>query len=181
MPASKHGTTSREPTEWRIHREARRARGAIIALDRAHALACTRLEKAERQQALRHEWFDTHADLVDEHQLVRRAERARETQIRITAINTPEPAVRDLLGPEPTVQRQRLLWRRAVERTAVYNARHRDLVIPADGGACEQLLGAHPADRGAANDYDRAAAAINASVAASRAIGPREADLGVAL
>ena len=84
-------------------------------------------------------------------------------------------------APSPTLQRQRLLWRRAVERTAVYNARHRDLVIPADGGACEQLLGARPADRGAASDYDRAAAAINVAVAASRAIGPHEADLGVAL
>ena len=114
-------------------RPARRARGAIVALDRAHALACARLDRAERQQAQRHEWFDTHSDLVAEHQLVRRAERARETQVRITAVNTPEPAVRDVLGPEPTIQRQRLLWRRAVETTALYNARHRDVAIPADG------------------------------------------------
>jgi hypothetical protein len=162
-------------------RQARRARGAIVALDRAHALAYARLDRAERQQAHRHEWFDTHADLVAEHQLVRRAERARETQVRITAINTPEPAVRDVLGPEPTIQRQRLLWRRAVETTAVYKARHRDLVIRVEGGVCEQLLGARPADHRAASDYDRAAAAIKVAVASDRASGPHEADLGVAL
>jgi len=161
--------------------QSRRARAAIVALDRAHALACARLDKAERQQAQRHEWFETHSDLVGEHQLVRRAERARETQVRITAINTPDAVVRDLLGPEPTIQRQRLLWRRAVETTALYNARHRDLVIPVDGDACEQLLGARPSDHGAARDYDRAAAAINVAAATSRAIGPHEADLGVAL
>jgi conjugative relaxase-like TrwC/TraI family protein len=83
--------------------QVRRAHAAIVGLDRAYAVACARLDKAERQQAQRHEWFDTHSELVAEHQLVRRAERARETQVRITAINTPDPAVRDLLGPEPII------------------------------------------------------------------------------
>jgi conjugative relaxase-like TrwC/TraI family protein len=158
----------------------RRARAAIVALDRSLTHVSARLENAERQQAQRHDWFDTHSDLLAEHNLARRAERARETQVRIAAINTPDGAVIDILGPEPTAQRERLQWRRAVETTAIYNARHPQ-AGPTDGGRCEQLLGTRPADTEARHDYDLAVWTINAAIAARPATREQETDLGMAL
>ena len=148
--------------ERRVGRTPRRAIAALDALGRAHAHASARLEKLEHQQALRHEWFETHSDLVAEQQVVR-ARNAREIQVRIAATNYPDRALRDLLGPEPTIQRERLHWRRAVEMTATYNARYPQ-ARPAEGGAREQLLGTRPTNREAARDYDQAASAINAAM-----------------
>ena len=66
------------------------------ALDRADETMSARLDEAERKQHRRDIWLDEHAHLIDARDLVTRAERAREIQIRVAAINNPDAAVRDL-------------------------------------------------------------------------------------
>ena len=166
--------------ERRVGRTPGRAITALSALRRAHTHASARLDNLEHQQALRNEWFETHSDLVDEQQVVSRAEHAREIQVRIAATNHPDRAVRTLLGPEPGSQRERLHWRRAVEMTATYNARYPQ-GRPAEGSAREQLLGLRPTSREAGRHYDQAAAAINVVTGARSAERAREADSGVSL
>jgi conjugative relaxase-like TrwC/TraI family protein len=158
-----------------------RARAAIRALDRALTHTSARLDQGERRQALRHEWLEGHSDLVAEHQVVRRAERARETQVRVAVVNNPDAAVRDVLGPEPNLQRDRRAWRQAVAATAVYRARNPDAVADASGGADQQLLGVRPASRDAAREYDVATSAINAAIATNAKSRQRVADVGVEL
>jgi conjugative relaxase-like TrwC/TraI family protein len=161
-------------------RDPKRARSALIALDRAYTHTSARLERAELRQSKRLDWLEVHADLVAELQVVRRAERARETQVRVAAINSPDVIVRDLLGPQPTVQRQRLRWRRAVEATAIYRARNPE-ALPTAGDASNQLLGARPDARGAAREYDLAASAVDAVVTTTVAERRRNLDVGVEL
>ena len=170
-PASDGGHVGRAPE---------RAIAALNALGRAHAHAWFRLENLERQQSLRDEWFESHSDLVAEQEVVRRAEHAREIQVRIAAAGNPDQVVRTLLGPEPASQRERLHWRRAVEMTATFNARYPQ-ARPAKGSAREQLLGGRPANREAARHYDQAAAAISVVTATRSATRAREADSGVSL
>ncbi len=139
--------------------EGKRARGALIAIDRACERMLARLAKAEHQQARRNEWFKAHADLVAEHHLVRRAERLRETQVRVAAINASDYDVLVVLGPEPALQRERVGWRAAVEAIATYRARYPEAVSTGAGGI-DQLLGGRPTDREASREYNRAVAAI---------------------
>jgi conjugative relaxase-like TrwC/TraI family protein len=158
-----------------------RARAALRALDRALTHTSAQLDNSERRQALRHEWLEAHSDLVAEHQVVRRAERARETQVRVAAVNNPDAAVRDVLGSEPTLQRERRSWRHAVAATAVYRARYPDAVADATGGAGQQLLGVRPASREAAREYDIATSAINTAFASNGASRQRAVDAAIEL
>ncbi len=160
--------------------DSERARAALEALDRAHVNMSARLDKAEARQNQRDEWFDAHADLLDARDLVARAERAREIQVRVAAINNPDPAVRDLLGPQPANQRERLAWRRAVEATALYNARYPRHSVT-NGDARERLLGDRPANYQAARSYDQTASAINAVLIRKSASRTLEADHGIEL
>lgn len=159
-----------------------RARAALLALDRALTHTSARLANHESQQALRHEWLEAHSELVGEHQVVRRAERARETQVRVAAVNNPDAAVRDVLGSEPTLQRDRRAWRHAVATTAVYRARNPGAVSDApEGDAGQQLLGVRPRSREAAREYDIATSAINAAIATNAISRQRAADVGIEL
>ena len=146
----------------------RHARGAIDALDRSHRHALKRLDGALDQQAARQMWMAEHSDLVEEHALVRRAERAREIQVRVAATTSLSPSVREVLGAEPSNQRERLAWRSAVEAIAAYHARFPN-VASADGNVRERLLGARPTDVNAAADYARAAVDVDAAVLALNA------------
>ncbi len=158
-----------------------RARPALRALDRALTHTSAQRDQSEHRQALRYEWLEAHSDLVAEHQVVRRAERARETQVRVGAVNNPDAAIRDVLGPEPTLQRDRRAWRHAVAATAVYRARNPGAVADATGGAGQQLLGIRPTLREAAREYDIATLAINAAIATSTKSRQHAAEVGIEL
>jgi conjugative relaxase-like TrwC/TraI family protein len=155
----------------------RRTRAAIEALDRAHRHALRRLEYAADQQDARLGWMAEHADLVAEHALVRRAERAREIQIRVAATTSLSATVHDVLGPEPNTQRERLAWRSAVEAIAVYHARYPGAATH-EGGTWEQLMGDRPADTRAAAEYANAASAIDAVMLSRSGSMSATADLG---
>jgi conjugative relaxase-like TrwC/TraI family protein len=98
-----------------------RARDAIAALHSAYVHATARLERALSQQAQRTSWLEEHAEVVAKYTMLRRAERARESQVRMLA---PHSAA---ASAEPSTQRERLVWRRALEAIAVRQAR-----IPTD-------------------------------------------------
>jgi hypothetical protein len=70
--------------------------------------------------------------------------------------------VQEVLGPEPTTQRERLLWREAVEATALHHARYGN-AMSMTNSPTERLLGARPDDPAAARSYDKAAASLNAA------------------
>ena len=169
------------PVGGPVGRDTDRAHAALEGLDRAHANMVGRLEKAETRQAQRAEWFAIHADLIDARELVTRAETAREIQVRVAAVNNPDPAVRDLIGPEPTNQRERLAWRHAVEAAAVYSARYPHRAGLTSRSAHERLLGARPTTREAGDAYDETAAAINAVLVGKSVQQSRAADLGLEL
>ena len=142
-----------------------RANSAITHLDRAIASQERKLAAANRQQTERNQWLAEHADVVAEHALVVRAERARETQVRIAAIHqVPEALVR-LIGPEPWLQRDRHTWRRAIETTALYRERHDATVVASHG--IRAVLGERPAGSLARAEYAAATRTIeDAQVAA---------------
>ena len=173
--APKSGNSSSE------ERDPIRAHAALIALEPRYAHTSVRLERAEFKQSKRLDWLEVHADLVAELQVVRRAERARETQVRVAAINSPDVTVQDLLGPEPTVQRQRLRWRRAVEATPRSDRVRNPEALPTAGDATNQLLGARPNARHPAREYHLAASAVDAVVTATVPERRRNLDVDVEL
>ena len=135
-----------------------RAASAIAHLDRALAKQERRLDAARRQQSDRREWNADNADVVAEHDLVARAERARETQVRAAAIHEPSASWIRIIGPEPSLQRDRHAWRRAVETTAIYRDRH-GTSLP-EGDDIAAVLGPRPQDPLAAADYAQVARMI---------------------
>ena len=78
-----------------------------------------RLQAALRQAAQREAWMTTHADIVDRHDLLRRAERHRRTQLRQDPEKTLDPAELALVGAEPELQRDRLMWREQLVGRAI--------------------------------------------------------------
>jgi hypothetical protein len=138
-----------------------RASSAIGHLDRAIASQSRKLEAARRQQTQRHDWLLEHADVVAEYDLLHRAERAREAQLRTAAIHQTEGTLLRLVGPEPSLQHDRLVWRRAVEASALYRERYG--VQPTETGAIAGVLGERPANGIAAAEYAEAAAMIAAA------------------
>ena len=136
----------------------RRAASALRHLDRRATSVERKLDAATRQQLNRSDWLADHADMVVEFQMTQRAERARENQIRIAAIHQPSDALVQLVGPEPALQRERQVWKRAVETVALYTERYG--IAAGTGTGIESVLGACPRDPLAAADHADAAATI---------------------
>ena len=151
-----------------------RATSAIGHLDRALAKQGRRLDAALRQRGERREWDATNAEVIADYDLVARAERARETQVRATAIHQPSVALIRIIGPEPPLQRDRHVWRRVVEATAVYQDRYGSQ--SADGDGITAVLGPRPQDPLAAAEYTQVARMIadarGIHHAAETAVGP---------
>jgi hypothetical protein len=161
------------------HWEVRRARSALAALDHAEQHTRARLLRALSQRDRRDQWLREHAELVADYEIVRRAERVRETQIRVDAVASHGHVERELFGPEPSSQRERLAWRRAVEAIAVYRARypHPQDVEQQRGQA---ILGPRPTDQKALADYVRTNALIgNARRTTDDRVQQRSAELGI--
>ena len=162
------------PAEGAVGPQARtpRASSAIAHLDRAVASQERKLAAANLQQTYRHEWLAERADVVTEHDLLVRAERARETQVRVAAIHDVPEALIRLIGPEPSRQRDRHAWRSAVESTALYRERYEVTPVGRDG--VRAVLGDRPTDGLAGAEYAEAARLI-----AEAQVAARSADLAV--
>lgn len=143
---------------------AQRSRRKLETLDRAHSRILVKLRAARRQQSERNLWLDTHADDIAERDLTSRAERARETQIRVTATHDVARPMREVLGDEPASQRERLAWRHAIEAAAIHRARYETEPVPG-GEGYEWALGPRPDDKAAARSYGDATITIDAALA----------------
>ncbi len=135
-----------------------RASSAIGHLDRAITGQGHKLDAALRQQTRRLDWLEEHAEIVSEHDLVRRGERAREIQVRTAALQQPAGALLRLIGPEPSLQRDRHVWQRAIEAAAVYRERYD--AQPAGNRGIPAVLGERPAAAVAGAEYAEAARMI---------------------
>ena len=137
-----------------------RAERTVTHLDRAITRQERRLSAAERQAADRSTWLVEHADVVTEHDLVSRAQRAREVQIAAAALHDVPSALLSVIGPEPASQRERHAWRKAVESAAIYRERHG---VTATGDSPDAVLGPRPPDPLGAAERSEALAAISAA------------------
>jgi hypothetical protein len=99
--------------------------------------ATGQLYALQHRAVARTAWFAEHADLVDEHRLLRSAVQLREADIRQHAVTVGLPGL-DPVDLDATAA-QRTGWRHAVEQAALYRDRHD---ITDDG----TLLGPPPTD-----------------------------------
>ncbi len=88
--------------------------------ERAIARHEGRLGDLRAQQDAHDAFADEHAAEFEQARILALATSARRLTVRITAVADPPRAALDLVGPRPTVQRERLRWDRAVESVAVY-------------------------------------------------------------
>ena len=117
-----------------------------------------RIANAVTQQEAREHWLDDHTDLLDEHRVVRGAERAVEVRIRQQPLAHLPDSVVAVLGPEPSRQSDRVGWVAATSAVAIHHHRHG--IEPTDlddqhGPAA--ILGTRPGEPAAATSWDYAA------------------------
>ncbi len=86
----------------------------IQFLDGAIGKTSQRLDEARSRQEQRTEWLDKHADVVDRHDLMRRAERHRRSKIAANPEQYLPPDVAEQTGPAPLLQRERRAWSAAL-------------------------------------------------------------------
>jgi hypothetical protein len=122
-----------------------------------------RIDTLRSQWQARRSYFESHLDEVDRLTVVRRAEQARELQVRTEAHIRPPATVVAELGPEPRGVEARQSWQNAVETAAIRDERFNSTADEPDRDWSERL--AH------------AAVATAQSAAAER--NAVEADLGV--
>jgi hypothetical protein len=132
----------------------------ILRVDQALSGIEGRIAHHEGRQAERNAFLDGHAEDVDRVDLLRRAERARELQIRTAALDDIPDDVVDLLGPPPTSRSERMSWEAAVAEIAVYRERYAAPEAPADPTELADLLGPRPSTGPARRAWDGAAALI---------------------
>jgi conjugative relaxase-like TrwC/TraI family protein len=125
-------TAQHDSRSWKPGARRTAANGAANAtreLDRLDASLNrldARIASLRGQWQVRRAYFDLHADEVDRLNVVRRAEQARELQVRTEARVRPPAATVAALGPEPTVHTERQSWINAVETRAIHNERFGD-------------------------------------------------------
>ena len=132
MLALETHATAEEPAKVSLTRVQASLRSLEIAEQRLQRT----LDAAERQQREHDHWHVNNEATIAEYELTCRSERAREAQIRSTAVISAPEAVRRLIGDEPDSLRARHTWRRAVEATALYVDRYGgDLSFLRDDGS----------------------------------------------
>jgi hypothetical protein len=120
----------------------------------------------ERRQA----YLADHPVEVAAYPVIRRAELARELELRAeAAVHPPDPVVA-ALGQSPANPIARRAWIDAAELAAVHHERY-GIKRALDGGdVAERAVGRRPAAVGAALSWDRAADAVRAADAAARSV-----------
>lgn len=121
----------------------RAAAREMASLDQAIAGCEHRITDLQGAQA-RHEAFAIdHAPQFAEREVLRRAELARRLQVRIAAVAEPPSSITAIVGAEPSSQRHRLRWQRAVEAIAVY-LDEQGVQPPEHPLSASELLGSAP-------------------------------------
>ncbi|MGI8807262.1 MAG: MobF family relaxase, partial [Acidimicrobiales bacterium] len=97
----------------------RSAGGEIDAIDRSLSGIDARIDSLRAQWKERHDYLDDHGDEVSRLSLVRRAEEARELQVRTAGRLSVSPEADAADGPAPAAQALRQAWLARVEHLAV--------------------------------------------------------------
>ena len=122
-----------------------------------------------------------HPDEVVAYPLVRRAELARELELRAAAAFAPPHAVVEALGAPPANPIALRAWVDAAEAAAVHNERYGGSARATAVGAAEAVLGARPEELFAAASWDRAAQALKAAARAAAEMVERERTSAIGL
>lgn len=139
-------------------REVERLDGDLARLD-------ARIERLETGLAERAAYLAGHPAEVAAYPLVRRAELARDLQVRAQAAITPPARLTATLGQPPEDAIARRAWTDAAELVAVHTERYGTTEPTPQGDTPEQVLGARPQSFAAALSWDRAAEATKAAEA----------------
>lgn len=159
------------------HAEATAARDALLAqrraaalrdagrhrsndLDRAVERVDGRLAALAPAVEARLAYLAEHPEEVVSYPLLRRAELARELELRAAAAVAPPHAVVETLGGPPRRSVARRAWFDAAEAVAVHGERFGHSDASTDVGPVEQVIGARPDDPHARASWDRAAEAL---------------------
>jgi conjugative relaxase-like TrwC/TraI family protein len=134
-------------------REVRRLDGALARLD-------TRLATLDLTLTERAAYLTDHPDEVAAYPLVRRAELARELEIRADAAVNPPGRLLVALGAPPEQPIARRTWTDAAELVAVHAERYGTSGATGASDAGELALGCRPQALAAALSWDRASEAI---------------------
>ncbi|MGH9009226.1 MAG: AAA family ATPase, partial [Acidimicrobiia bacterium] len=136
------------------------AQREIARVDKALAGIEGRIAHHEGRQADRAAFLAEHAHDVERVDLLRRAERGRELQVRTAALDDIPDDVSELLGPTPASRPERLSWEAAVAEIAVYRERYGAPEPPSHQGELDDILGPRPSDGSARRAWDGAVALI---------------------
>jgi hypothetical protein len=132
----------------------------IARVDQALAGIEGRITHHEGRQADRAAFLADHAEDVERVDLLRRAERARELQVRTAALDDIPDDVIELLGRPPGSREERLTWEAAVAEIAVYRERYGAPETPGEPSEVAVLLGPRPSGAPTRRAWDSAAALI---------------------
>ncbi len=172
------------PDVTQDHDEATAARDALLAQRRVASLddnAADRrrreldrgLERVERRLAAlapaveaRAAYLADHPDEVADYPLVRRAELARELELRAATAVTPPHTVVEVIGAPPSNPIAHRAWSDAAEAVAVHHERYRASASTGAATPVEAVLGPRHSDVYAGASWDRAAQALNVAAKA---------------
>ncbi|MEW6477658.1 MAG: MobF family relaxase [Actinomycetota bacterium] len=132
----------------------------VARVDKALAAIDTRIAYHETRQADRAAFLADHAQEIARVDLLRRAEHAREVQVRTAALDDIPDDVLELLGPPPASRPERLTWESTVAEIAVYHERFGAPEAPCDPREAADVLGPRPSDAPARRAWDTAATLI---------------------
>jgi hypothetical protein len=164
--------------------EATAAREALLVRRRATSLSTdvprsgrhdldTAIERVDRRLAAlapaveaRSAYLADHPDEVAAYPLLRRAELARELEVRAAAAVTPPHGVVEALGAPPLNPIARRAWSDAAEAVAVHHERYEGTAALTAVDEAEVVLGARPEELYARTSWDRAAEALGVAAQA---------------
>jgi conjugative relaxase-like TrwC/TraI family protein len=142
---------------------ARRAERALTAIDRQLDRHATTYRRLRAQREAYDAWNTTNATTIERRAIVRRAERAVEERVRLSALADLDDPTRQLLGEPRDQQSARRAWRTAVAEAGVYRARYSVEPSADDQNPEVTALGPKPSQGSARIDWERAT--INLQVA----------------
>jgi len=144
------------------HRTDPGGRRQIEQIDRELTRLDGRIDRLEAGVAARAAYLDGHPAEVAAYPLIRRAELARELEVRArAAVDPPERLLVVVPPPEEAIARR--AWMDAAELVAVHTERYGTSEASATGDDAEFTLGSRPQQFAAALSWDRAAEATRAA------------------
>ena len=155
----------------------RRSRDLARSLERVDR----RIAALEPTVAARASYVESHPDEVASYPLVRRAELARELELRAAAVVVPPPALIEAIGGPPTHPIARRAWSDAAEILAVHHERYGTDPDFRGVDVAAQVLGSRPPDPFAAASWTRVADALEAAIKTRADVVERERSAAVEL